>query len=263
MIINSNIEKGICIAPTKRPTENVLLLPDDYSDVHVLEPLYEWLLKSGKVKFVDPFDCHNLESDDPDTWNATVDNAIKSATARGNVSNNIQKLIGELRHTSENYLRVLKKVLAQECGYAVKDKTWTRENRYELEAKGKRKRGQVINAVVDTSGSMWGVLDEAFSVLFRDGYIINLVLSDCEVKDTKRLYSKNDLKKLKASGGGGTAMQPGIDYCQEHWPHIPTIVITDGFCEPSLTFHGTGNVLLLVDTGNPDIIGRARVIRKR
>jgi predicted metal-dependent peptidase len=207
------------------------------------------------------FDFHFDDSDVPDNVKKQmVEDMINGIRARGLATGNFEDTIGKLRKSKKNYLTQLKRMIAFIKG-KVKEKSWRRENRRGLKNfKGKVKHSNMINCVLDTSGSMHGYFDKIISYIFHDGYSINLIQCDAEVQGSTVVKNKNELNEMKIEGLGGTILQPGLDYIKENnLQKYSTVVLTDGYCD-ELDFTGLAKAIIISCGEKPSYIGNAQCV---
>jgi predicted metal-dependent peptidase len=118
--------------------------------------------------------------------------------------------------------------------------------------KGNSRVNNIINVILDTSGSMGGYYEKALSYIFQDECISNVVQVDTQVYDTGLVKSKQALQRMRIKGGGGTMLQPAIELVKEKYNKYNTVILTDG-CTDTLNFDGVrGKVVILsVDQKTP------------
>lgn len=165
--------------------------------------------------------------------------------ARGLTSGDIESTLNKLRKKRKDYLKQIKRGISQMKG-SVKDKTIKRPSRRGFVGiKGNKKVGYIINVILDTSGSMGGYETKALDYIFRSDIQVNLIQIDTVVHATEKITSLRQLQKVKVLGGGGTALQPAIDYVKEKLSQYNTLILTDGYTD-SFNFSGySGKVLII------------------
>ena len=144
---------------------------------------------------------------------SVVKDAMERLQARGLQAGNIEQTLNKLRKKRKDYLRHIKRSIANEIFGSKKQKTITKPNRRQiLGLKGTRKVKTKINVILDTSGSMGGqgTFERVLSYVYRNDIEINLIESDTEIKWVKNLKSKRQLETVPIKGLGGTIMQSGI-----------------------------------------------------
>lgn len=172
--------------------------------------------------------------------------------------NGVDTIKGLIRPKKVPIQKVLRSVLqATADGHLVKFDTYHKMNRRGLPLlPGKKKKGSVINMVVDTSGSCFS--DETVSLFFSEiDYLsnrvkdINLIQFDTEVTSMKK-YTKGCWKKFELNGGGGTDVQPVFDYLRKNkLSKYPTIIFTDGYFNWNIQHYG---VMPLWVLDNKDVV---------
>jgi predicted metal-dependent peptidase len=126
--------------------------------------------------------------------------------------------------------------------------------------KGKKKEGFVINAILDTSGSMEGVFENVLSYVFQDNIILNMIQCDTEVKDFKVIKNKNQLSKMSIKGLGGTTLQPAIDYIAAgKLNKVNTVILTDGITDVLNFSKICGKVLIITNETECQIVSNGKV----
>ena len=146
-------------------------------------------------------------------------------------------------------MRLLKRSVSSLKGFS-KVKSIKKPNRRGIDGlKGKNKYSNLINCILDTSGSMNGQFELILSEKFKDDYQINLIQCDTDVKNFVRIKNKNEIKKMKIKGLGGTTLQPGIDYINSHkeLKGKNMVILTDGYTD-SLDFSNSKNAKVLILT---------------
>lgn len=203
---------------------------------------------------------NNCECFDEHFWDDIPDE-IKKEIVRKNIENlknmgfvgsNEEYILSKLiKKSNNNFLKLLKRNVSNIKGFS-KCKSIRRPNRKELDGlKGKIKYSNLINCILDTSGSMNGEFENVISEIFKDDYQINLIQCDTDVKSFVKINNKNELKKIKIKGLGGTTLQPGIDYVNSNKKIKDNnlVILTDGFTD-SLNFSNFLNKKVLIITTN-------------
>jgi predicted metal-dependent peptidase len=202
------------------------------------------------------FDVHLGDSVPQEIKDQMIKSVVESLKARGLVTADIDSMLGKLRKSRHDYIREIKRKVGELKG-EIKNDTYSVPNRRGIWGiKGWKKFIVGFNGVLDVSGSMSGEFETALSCVYQDGISINMVQCDTEVKQHVLTRSKKDLAKMKISGGGGTTLQPSIDYIVEKLnPNMPLLLLTDGYCD-SLDFSKIrGKVLILTTAENVKVIG--------
>lgn len=111
------------------------------------------------------------------------------------------------------------------------NRTYRKMNRRHRKLKGKKKENKVVNVLLDTSGSLYDELDEYIGHLFGK-FTLNVIQCDTDVQNVHVVKSKNDWKKIKKIGMGGTILQPGINAFIEKKLHkIPLVIVSDFYTD--------------------------------
>lgn len=197
------------------------------------------------------FDEHFWDDVPDEIKKEIVRKQIENLKSRGLVGANEEYILSRLiKKSNNNFLRMLKRSVSNLKGFS-KVKSIRRPNRREIDGvKGKNKYSNLINCILDTSGSMNGQFEIILSEIFKDDYQINLVQCDTDVKNFVKIQSKNELKKMKIKGLGGTTLQPGIDYINSHkgLKGNNLVILTDGYTD-SLDFSkAKSNKVLILTT---------------
>jgi len=249
-----------------------LLIPPDYKDIHISEVLYDYL-KSDEFKKKNPelsdrlgdgeglgqeFDCSDMSDEeieelidkllksgryDVHLKNEVSDDVAKemsrslvqSLKTRGLLPSSMEEFLNKITPSKVDYLKRIKKSVSGFAG-SVKYDTYLKLNRRGIEGKkGFKRDGVGINVLLDVSGSMNGMHEKVLSYCFQNNLYINLVQVDTEVKneDVFKITNKNELQKMKLIGGGGTNLQPGIDFITANpkLNKLGLLILTDGDCD--------------------------------
>ncbi len=217
--------------------KDILLIPDKYKDEPIMEYLYNWLIENdqtmedseGNYTFRNGgnFDEHFDDEVSPDMRNEMVKEIIDTIRRRGLGTADFEQQLLELRRSSTNYLNKIKAAIAQALGHS-KVSTWFKPSRRNEFSKGVKKSKDMINVILDTSGSMGGTFEHVLSYIFHNGIEINLIQCDTEIKSVDRVKSKNQLRQMKIKGLGGTEMSKAVEYIIKNCNRYPTIFLTDG-----------------------------------
>lgn len=167
--------------------------------------------------------------------------------ARGLETADIESTLNKLRKKRKDYLKEIKRGIALIKG-CKKEKSIKKLNRRGLLGiKGIKKVGSAINCLLDTSGSMGGFLEKALEYCFRNDITLNLVQCDTEVKSHIKIKNMQELQKVNIRGGGGTALQPGIDYLNNNNcdTSLGMLILTDGYCDSLDLSQYKGKVLII------------------
>jgi predicted metal-dependent peptidase len=173
-----------------------------------------------------------------------VEDLVNRIRNRGLASGSFEEAILQLQKKKKDYLKDIKKAVSAIKG-RVKNQTWSRPNRKELPVKGFKRHGSVLTAIIDTSGSMHGYHDKIISYIFQNDIVLDVIQCDATVQNVKRVNNKNELKRLKLKGFGGTILQPSIDLIKKEYKKQNLVILSDGATD-SLDFSGfKGKVLIL------------------
>ena len=188
-------------------------------------------LEMGILEFLD---CH-LPCDLPEEYRRSLIENIKNGLkARGlDKTGDILETLEKLTKSKRDHIKDIKIGINELFGN-YKQKSMTKRNRRGIPGvKGKRKDAYALNVMLDVSGSMFGYFEKAISYIFQNGIKINIIQCDTEIKAYTVITSKAEFKKLKIYGGGGTTLQPGINYISgnKELNKLNTLVLTDGYCD--------------------------------
>lgn len=197
-------------------------------------------------------DSH-IDDDVPDNARKSIVNDfMQRLKNRGLVSGQIENILNKLRKSKKDYLKEIKRSISHHIFGSSKRKSITKPNRRGIEGiKGKKKFKNVVNCILDTSGSMCGDFERVLSFIFQNDIHINLIQIDTEVKAVEDIKNKRDLEKVVIKGMGGTALQPAIEHINNPTNKIHTfnnIILTDGYTD-NLNFSNTKGKTLILTTG--------------
>ena len=200
-------------------------------------------------------DSH-LDDDVPEgARKSIVNDFMQRLKNRGLVSSDIEKMLDKLRKSKKDYLKEIKRTISHHVFGATKRKSITRPNRRGIEGiKGKKKYKNVINCILDTSGSMCGDFEKVLSFIFQNDIHINLIQIDTEVKLVEDIKTKRDLQKVMIKGMGGTVLQPAISYIADIKNKLHSfnnVVLTDGYTDTLNFSEIKGNTLILTTAKKP------------
>ena len=186
---------------------------------------------------------------------------------RGLQSAEVEAVLNKLKKSKKNYLKEIKRTVSNHIIGTSKRKSITRPNRRSIEGiKGKKKYKNVINVILDTSGSMGGDFERVLSYIFQNDIHINLIQIDTEVKVVEEIKNKHELEKMKIRGLGGTVLQPAINFIANPINKLNkynTCILTDGYTDHLDFTHINGKSLILttgVAPGTTDPHGRVKCI---
>ena len=222
---------------------------DETIDTYSLDHIFDNLEKNNG----EYLDSHIGDEVPEEMRDAIVKDAMERLRSRGFEEGNVTESLNKLRKKKKDYLSYIKRSLSSQIFGNKKQRTITKLNRRELFGiKGNRKIKTKINVILDVSGSMGGTFERVLSYVYRNDIEMNLIEADTSVRWVKNIKSKRQLEKTKIVGGGGTILQPAVDYVTTHFNSFNTLILTDGLCD-NLDLSGMlGNVLLIsIDTKVP------------
>ena len=184
-----------------------------------------------------------------------VKDMIAKIKSRGHDAGNFEDILKKLRKSKKNYTREIKRAISDVKG-SHKIGTWKRLNRREKPTKGFKRNSNVVNLILDTSGSMNGYFEKVLGYVFHDDIQINAIQIDTRVYDLGMIKRKSELQKMKIVGGGGTTMQPAIDVIRNKYNKFSTIMLTDGYTD-SLDLTGIKGKFLILTVDNDCPIGKS------
>jgi len=206
-------------------------------------------------------DSHLEDDVQDDARKSIVNDFIQRLKNRGLISGDVEAILDKLRKSKKDYLKEIKRVASNHIMGSSKRKSITRPNRRGIEGiKGKKKFKNVINCVLDTSGSMCGDFDKVLSYIYQNDIHVNLIQIDTEVKAVENIKSKRDLQKMIIHGMGGTVLQPAIEYINDPKNKLHTfntILLTDGYTD-TLNFTNLKTKTLILTTGTKPNINDPR-----
>lgn len=219
-------------------------------DCSSLDAIFDGMEKGDQMTL----DSH-LDDDVPDgARKSIVNDFMQRLKNRGLVSADVERMLEKLRKTKKDYLKEIKRTISHHIFGATKRKSITRPNRRGIEGiKGKKKYKNVINVILDTSGSMCGDFERVLSFVFQNDIHINLIQIDTEVKMVEDIKTKRDLQKVMIKGMGGTVLQPAINYIvnpKNKLHSFNNVILTDGYTD-SLNFSEVHGKTLILTTAQP------------
>lgn len=199
-------------------------------------------------------DSHVDDDVPEDARKSIVNDFMQRLKNRGLVSSDVEKVLNKLRKSKHDYLKEIKRTISHHVFGTTKVKSITRPNRRGIEGiKGKKKHKNVINCVLDTSGSMNGDFEAVLSYIFQNDIHINLIQIDTQIKAVEDIKNKRDLEKLMIKGLGGTTLQPALDYIADPKNKLHsfnTVMLTDGATD-HLNFSNIKGKTLILTTATP------------
>jgi predicted metal-dependent peptidase len=225
MIINSSIKSEY-----KLSFNDFYYIPENYKDKIIFECLYDFLLEEDKKSgFCKEFvDKHNeMKENEQGFFETLIKEIHERLKAKGFIGS---KIIEDLIYwkKEKSIVNIFKTIFNNG---KIKTSTYKKLSRRCPLLKGKKKINKDINVILDTSGSLF---DELGSYISNIIVSHNVFLVQCDTKVTfhKHIKSINDWKKVKKSGGGGTILQPSIDFLiDKKRSKIPTYFVSDFECE--------------------------------
>jgi predicted metal-dependent peptidase len=269
----------------------IIDMPAQYKGDHILEELYEWMLQNqppqqkpgqgqpgdgkggkpqpgqGAAPGLEPGETLDSHKEGGDIPAEVIESLAKEISdtlkARGIGSSDLHQKLDRLSKPKENYLKKLRRAISAVKGKAGAVSTYRRSNRRGFsELKGRQRLQNEMAVVLDTSGSMWGEMNKVLSAINREGFRMLIVPVDTEVHESAVIVCEtaSDLKKIKPAGGGGTTIQPGIDYANKKWPGKPVVVLTDGYTD-HLNFTKCPGSIVLTTSEAPGTTGKVTIIK--
>lgn len=212
-------------------------------------------------------DTHFSDDVSKEARKSIVGDFVQRMKMRGLITGDIEATLKKLKQSKKNYLKEIKREVANNIIGSTKIKSIMKPNRRGIEGiKGKKKIKNAVNCVLDTSGSMSGDFDHVLSYLYQNDVEVNLIQIDTTVKAFEKIKSKKQLQKLTIKGLGGTTLQPALDYLAEPKNKLirfNNLVLTDGATD-TLNFSNVNGRTLILTTGKePNIIdpkGKVKII---
>jgi predicted metal-dependent peptidase len=197
-------------------------------------------------------DSHIEDDVQDQSRKSIVNDFMQRLKNRGLVSGDVEATLNKLRKSKKDYLKEIKRTISNHIIGSSKRKSITRPNRRGIEGiKGKKKYKNVVNVILDTSGSMCGDFEKVLSYVFQNDIHINLIQIDTKVNAVESIKNKRELQKVMIKGMGGTVLQPAIDYIAQVENRISTfnnLVLTDGYTD-TLNFTNIKGKTLILTTG--------------
>jgi len=210
-------------------------------------------------------DSHIEDDVQDQSRKSIVNDFMQRLKNRGLVSGDVEAILNKLRKSKKDYLKEIKRTISNHIIGSSKRKSITRPNRRGIEGiKGKKKYKNVINVILDTSGSMCGDFEKVLSYIFQNDIHINLIQIDTKVNAVESIKNKRELQKMSIKGMGGTVLQPAIDYVSQVENRLSTfnnLVLTDGYTD-TLNFTNIKGKSLILTTGTKPRIEDPKCIVK-
>ena len=218
-----------------------------------LDSIFDSIERGEKITI----DSHMDDDVTEDARKSMVNDFMQRLKNRGLITDDIEKILNKLRKKKHDYLKEIKRTISHHVFGNTKRKSITKPNRRGIEGiKGKKKYKNVINCILDTSGSMCGDFDAVLSYVFQNDIHINLIQIDTQIKSVNGIKNKKDLQKLIIKGLGGTKLQPALDYITEPKNKISVfnnVMLTDGECDYLDFSNVKGKTLILTTRRSPDV----------
>lgn len=262
-------------------------IPDSFSDLRISEVVYMYL-QSDEYKDKDPegyqrcqdamskpetIDCSDLSDEElSDLIDELMENGqldvhmenevsedvardisksvYSSMKMRGLTSGEVEKFIEKITPRETDILSQIKKAINEMHG-GIRYETYARPHRRDIEGKkGNKYQGVGANFLLDVSGSMDGFIEFVLGYVLHDNILLNGIQVDASVQKVEVFKSKKDLQKIKIKGGGGTVLQPGVNYVNQDKKlnKLNTVILTDGYCD-SLDFSRCQGKIVIVSCG--------------
>ena len=205
-------------------------------------------LENGTGEYLDK----HIGDDVPEEMReAMVRDVIDRLASRGLSAGSVETTLNKLRKKRKDYLKEIKRSIANEIFGHIKQKTIVKPNRRQIAGlKGNRKIKSKINVGLDTSGSMGGsgTFERVLSYVYQNDIEMNFMESDTQVNWVEKIKSKKQLASIPIKGLGGTCLQPMIDYIVEHYNDCNSVLLTDGYTD-SLDFSRVKGRVLIISVG--------------
>lgn len=190
------------------------------------------------------FDKHDYTgTEDTRKWEKIVQDAATIGQMKGDMSETLKKLIGEIHEPKVDWRKRLKRMIKNEIPF---DQSYGVFNKRSIPLRtyvpGYIKDSKVeITFVIDDSGSISNRdLSDFFSEIiglseeFRQNVKIRIITHDTEVHDDLLLdrVTKNSIKNLEIHGGGGTSHVEVFNYIKNKYPDTKLVAfLTDAYSD--------------------------------
>jgi len=222
-------------------------------ECNTLDSIFDGMEKGDQMTL----DSHIADDVQEQSRKSIVNDFMQRLKNRGLVSGDVEAILNKLRKSKKDYLKEIKRTISNHIIGSSKRKSITRPNRRGIEGiKGKKKYKNVINVVLDTSGSMCGDFEKVLSYIFQNDIHINLIQIDTKVNAVESIKNKRELQKMMIKGMGGTVLQPGLDYISDIENRLSTfnnLVLTDGYTDTLNFTNIKGKSLILTTSAVPRI----------
>lgn len=198
-------------------------------------------------------DVHIADEISEEVKESNIGDVVKSILSklesRGFRTSNVEQTLSKLRAKRKDYLKEIKRNISNTIFGSHKEKTIVKPNRKNITGiKGNKKVKNIINVILDTSGSMGGSFEKVLEYIYRDKVEINFIQGDTEVKWFEKIKNKRQIQTMKIKGLGGTMLNPSIKYVRDNFNLYNTCILTDGATD-SLDFSGIKGKVLIVSKG--------------
>jgi len=194
-----------------------------------------------------------------------VSDIVNKMKARGLETGDMSAILNRLRKSKKDYLKEIKRAIANDIFGSTKSKTITRPNRRNIWGlKGQKKHKNCINVILDTSGSMCGSFEKVLSYVFQNNVQLQLIQIDTKVNRVDIVKNKKQLERVRIEGLGGTCLNPALQFIRDEKKlglnRYNTVVLSDGYCD-RLDFTGIKGKTLILTIGDlvPIAVDNGRV----
>ncbi|MCP3685115.1 MAG: hypothetical protein GY861_20830 [bacterium] len=160
------------------------------------------------------------------------------------------------RDTWDPYYALLSDIKRRTKSKAVTTLTRFHKN-YKLRA-GRKKIASKVNIIADTSGSIYNIVGKLLGLVVDSSltYLVVSTHNSAEV-EAENVRGKQ-LLNVTLSGGGGTAINPGLQEIPTSERRNPTVIITDGYLFNEVVDLTGFRDVYIITTGNPvEVINRS------
>ncbi len=276
-------ENGVIINSKYVGKNMTLMVPKEYEGPLLFEALYNWISEEKEKRKKNKSSCSNSENEygpygkdgietfsldhildnmdkkngcwldshledtiPQDLKDGMIDSLKEKCKNRGIKSSKVEKILDKLHKKRKDYLSEIKRSMNTHILGKNKFKTIVKPSRRGIVGiKGNKKYLSVINCILDTSGSMTGLIEKVLSYVFRNDIALNLILIDAEIQSVQLIRNMRELQKIKLSGYGGTQLNPAIKLVAEKYNQFATVILSDGFTD-SLNFENIKGKVLII-----------------
>ena len=177
---------------------------------------------------------------------AMVKDVMERLQARGLTAGNIETTLNKLRKKRKDYLKEIKRAVSNMIFGTNKVRTIVKPNRKQISGiKGTRKVKTAINVILDCSGSMGNTFEKVLSYIYRSDIQVNMIQADTQVSWVDKFMDKKKIERMKIHGGGGTILQPAVDYVVENFNKYNLVILSDGYCDSLCLDKIKGKILII------------------